>query len=71
MQLQHDVGRERNVFITRMNRLQNVAVSGDFLFGTVARRRLLRDDLFDSLNRSNDAFDAIARFGALHNCRLP
>lgn len=50
---------------------QNVAVAGDFLFRAILRGRLFGGDFLYPFCGRGDALDAVRRFDALDNRRLP
>lgn len=71
MQLAHEVRREPDSPEVGVNRREHVAVAEDFLLVAITRSRLLRDEITDSLRRSEHALDAIRRLRALDHRRLP
>ena len=70
MQLKHEIRRELRLAKVRVNSVQRVAVSGDFLFGSVRRLGSLRNEIADPLRRSDHAFDSVRRLGALNDGAL-
>jgi len=53
-----------------MNRIQDITVSGDFLFITVLRCRFFSDNLTDTAACSYDTLNTIRRFNGLNLCNF-
>src|SRR5262249_12276012 len=71
VQLQHEIRRERHVREVRVDGVQDIAITGDLLFGAVCRLCPFGNEVADALRRRHDAFDSIRRLGALNDSALP
>jgi hypothetical protein len=49
MGLQHDAGGERDVSMVSMDRIKDIAVTGDFLLRAISRDRLLGNQILNTL----------------------
>ena len=66
VKLQNDIRPRRDVVMALMNRREHVAVSGNLLFAAGLGHSFLADDLFQTVVRRNNAFDAVGCLGTLN-----
>ena len=59
MQLQDKIHAEFHVGVIRMNRVQDIAIAGDFLFRTISRLYFLLDYFDDAIVRRDNSLDAV------------
>src|ERR1700738_1955230 len=71
MHLQHEIHAELHVRVIRMNRIQHIAVAGDFLLRSITGLDLFLNELSDSIVRRRYTFDTVAGFSTLDHGCLP
>ena len=67
MELKNNASSERHVGMVGVNRCERIPVTGNLLFGTIPRCRLVLDEFFDPVGRCLDSFNTVGGFGALND----